>query len=319
MTTILPAGLGVSVRVPASSANLGPGFDCLGLALGIYDDVTVVTVAEPGVVLTVTGEGAATVPLDETHLVARAVRRGLAHAGAEAIGLRIECVNAIPHSRGVGSSASAVVSGLVAASALLAAAPEDLGVQALSDADLVQLSSEFEGHPDNAAASVLGGAVVTWTDDGPDGPRYAARALTVDPRIRATAFIAHTESSTSHTRGLLPDAVPRCDAVFNLSRTAVAVVALTREPELLLTATEDRLHQGYRADAMRPSAELVARLRGAGFAATVSGAGPTVLVLHTADIPSELCDDPGFTMVETSISDGPSVVDARPADAANGG
>ncbi|GAB11520.1 homoserine kinase [Gordonia araii NBRC 100433] len=311
MTTILPAGLRVAVRVPASSANLGPGFDCLGLALGIYDDVTVTTVDEPGVRLTVTGEGADSVPLDETHLVAQAITRGLAHAGAAAAGLQIDCVNAIPHSRGVGSSASAAVSGLVAASGLLGAAAEIIGTQALSDDELVQLSAEFEGHPDNAAASVLGGAVVTWTDGEGEGARYSARRLQVDPRIRATAFIAHAESSTSQTRRLLPDEVPRCDAVFNLSRTAVAVLALTREPDLLLAATEDRLHQGYRADSMAPSAELVAQLRAAGYAATISGAGPTVLVLHTADIPASAVDAPSFTMVETAISDGPTVVDAR--------
>ncbi|MFT4200743.1 homoserine kinase [Gordonia sp. (in: high G+C Gram-positive bacteria)] len=305
VTKQLPPGLRAAVRVPASSANLGAGFDCLGLALGIYDDVEVTTVAEPGVRVSVTGEGAGSVPLDQTHLVARAIERGLAHGGASATGLRVDCVNAIPHSRGVGSSASAVVAGLVAASRLLAAAPAALDLAGLTDDDLVQLSAEFEGHPDNAAASVLGGAVVSWTDGEGADARYFARRLQVDPRIRATAFIAHVESSTSHTRGLLPDVVPRCDAVFNVSRAAVAVVALTREPELLLTATQDRLHQGYRAQTMQASADLVTELRAAGFAASISGAGPTVLVLHTADIPPELSQRPGFTMVETAISDGP--------------
>jgi len=311
MTKLLPPGLRVAVRVPASSANLGPGFDCLGLALGIYDDVTVTTLDRPGVQVSVTGEGAESVPLDHTHLVARAIERGLAHGGAAAVGLEVACVNAIPHSRGVGSSASAVVSGLVAASGLLGAAAETLGAQPLSDGELVQLSAEFEGHPDNAAASVLGGAVVTWTEGSGDDTRYSARRLAIDPRIRATAFISHAESSTSQTRGLLPDTVPRRDAVFNLSRTALAVHALTREPELLLAATEDRLHQDYRAQALAPSTDLVADLRAAGFAATISGAGPTVLVLHTADIPAGLADRDGFTMVETAISDGPTVVADR--------
>ncbi|MFT3899622.1 MAG: homoserine kinase [Gordonia sp. (in: high G+C Gram-positive bacteria)] len=307
---LLPPGLEVAVRVPASSANLGPGFDCLGLALGIYDDVAVTTAAEPGVRVAVTGEGVDGVPLDETHLVARAVLRGLQHAGVAATGLRLDCTNAIPHSRGVGSSASAVVAGLLAAARLLAAAPEGVGAPTLSTDDLVQLAAEFEGHPDNAAASVLGGAVITWTENaGVPDARYAARRLSVDPRIRATAYIAHERSSTSHTRGLLPDAVPRCDAVFNVSRTALVVHALTSEPELLLAATEDRLHQGYRAETMRPSADLVAELRAAGFAAMISGAGPTVLVLHTADIPAELADRAGFTMVETTISDGPTAAD----------
>lgn len=311
MTKLLPSGLRVAVRAPASSANLGPGFDCLGLALGIYDDVVVSTVDEPGVRVSVVGEGQGAVPVDETHLVARAVLRGLGQAGAAATGLSIECVNAIPHSRGVGSSASAVVSGLVAASKLLSVAPESLALQELSDDELVQLSAEFEGHPDNAAASVLGGAVVTWTEGEGAGARYAARRLEVDPRIRATVFLSQVESSTSQTRGLLPDVVPRGDAVFNVSRTAVAVVALIGDPDLLLTATEDRLHQGYRANALRPSTDLVADLRGEGYAAMISGAGPTVLVLHTADLPPRMADRPGFTMVETEISDGPIVVDTR--------
>lgn len=296
----LTPGLRVVVRVPASSANLGPGFDCLGLALGVYDEVAV-TVTPAGVSVDVTGEAADEVPRDGRHLVARAVIRGLEFAGTSAPGLHLECTNKIPHSRGLGSSAAAVVGGLAAASALLAA---DGRRPALSDTELVQLSGEFEGHPDNAAASVLGGAVVTWmTEEG----GYFARPLHLHPAIVATAFVPQIESSTAVTRGLLPDDVPRSDAIFNLSRAALAVVALTADPACLFAATEDRLHQGYRAPAMPETAALVAELRERGHAATVSGAGPSVLVLGTVVLSDEeaaLAARHGFAMTPLPIGEG---------------
>ncbi|MFT4125294.1 MAG: homoserine kinase [Gordonia sp. (in: high G+C Gram-positive bacteria)] len=283
----LPEGISVRVRVPASSANLGPGFDCLGIALGCYDEVEVTTTAA-GVTVEVTGEAADQVPLDDGHLVARAVTAGLTRAGFTAGGLALRCTNLIPHSRGLGSSAAAVVSGLAAASGLLGAS----GMAArLTDDELVQHAGEFEGHPDNAAASVLGGAVVTWTETVDGGvDRYQARRLDVHPGIAATVFVPSTESSTAFTRGLLPDEVPRIDAVANVSRAALAVVALTTDPTVLMAATEDRLHQSYRAEAMRPTADLVAELRRRGHAATVSGAGPSVLVLGAAPLPAEILD-----------------------------
>lgn len=299
---LLPDGVSVKVRVPSSSANLGPGYDCLGLALGIYDEVTVTTGGD-GVQVTATGEGSAGVPRDETHLVARAILRGLAVAGVRVNGLWVECVNAIPHSRGLGSSASAVVSGLAAASELVA----ESGVgHAFSTEVLVEQASEFEGHPDNAAASVLGGAVVTWITPG-GNPVYRASRVDVHPDIMATVFVPSVESSTAETRGLLPEMVPRSDAVFNLSRSALNVVALTSDPSLLLDATDDRLHQGYRSVAMPQSAELVGKLRGAGHAATISGAGPTVLVLGTAEVSDDLlahAAELGFAVHTVPIADG---------------
>lgn len=270
--------------MPASSANLGPGFDCLGIALGIYDEVIVETVPD-GVTLEVEGEGADAVPRDDSHLVVRALTHGLAHAGLRAPGLTLRCVNRIPHSRGLGSSAAAAVSGLAAASGLISAAGLGPG---LSADELVQLSSEFEGHPDNAAASVLGSAVVTWTESADGVASYHAHRLPVHPDIYATVFVPDTESSTLFTRGLLPDSVPRADAVFNLSRSALAVVALTTDPRNLMAASQDRLHQPYRASAMAPTHDLVSALRARGHAATVSGAGPTVLVLGTAPVPAEI-------------------------------
>lgn len=299
----LPQGISTRVRVPASSANLGPGFDCLGIALGIHDDVSVVT-TETGLTVEVVGEAADQVALDANHLVVRAIVSGLARAGFSVAGLHVRCTNRIPHSRGLGSSAAAAVSGLAAASGLLAAA----GVSdALSTDELVQLSGEFEGHPDNAAASVLGSAVVTWTEQADGRNRFSARKLQVHPDIRATVFVPSTESSTAYTRGLLPDTVPRVDAVHNLSRAALAVVALTSDPGCLLAATDDRLHQAYRAEAMGPTADLVAALRVRGHAATVSGAGPSVLVLGGGPLPSDAIDlgvEVGFVAQAVDIAAG---------------
>lgn len=279
----LPDGVVTDVRVAASSANLGAGFDSLGVALGVYDDLRV-RVTPTGVRVAVDGEGAGAVPLDDTHLVVRALLRGLEAGGVTAPGLDIVCRNAIPHSRGLGSSAAAVVSGLAAASGLMAKS----GVrQPFSPDQLIQLASEFEGHPDNAAASVLGSAVVSWTEEVDGSPAYHARPLTVHPGIAVTAFVPQHESSTALTRGLLPDVVPRLDAVHNLSRSALAVIALTSDPSCLLPATADRLHQHYRAPVLPDTTAVVTELRARGVAAFVSGAGPSVVALHDRPIPKD--------------------------------
>ncbi len=281
----LAAGRAATVRVPASSANLGPGFDCLGLALDLWDEVTVRT-AEHGVSVSVQGEGAAEVALDGSHLVVRAIRSGLQLAGLSANevaeqGLEVACRNVIPHSRGLGSSASAVVAGLAAAKQLCGAE--------ISDEALVQRASEFEGHPDNASASVLGGAVVSWTDRLSCGEsRYRAVSLAVHPDIVPVALVSTEQSSTALTRGMLPLQVPHGDAAFNAARSALAVLALTQRPDLLLDATEDRLHQSQRAPAMPVTSAWIARLRAAGVAATISGAGPTILALTVGGLPRQL-------------------------------
>lgn len=304
MTRTLPSGLHTTVRVPASSANLGPGFDTLGLALALYDEIEVSTTTS-GLRVTVDGEGAGEVPLNPSHLVIRAIERGLEAAGVWADGLDVHTRNAIPHSRGLGSSASAAVGGLAAASALAAQLDPAL---ALTEAQLVQLSSEFEGHPDNASASVLGGAVVSWsvatteTDASSAAPRsFHAVRVPVHPDIRATVLVPTQRSSTLATRAVLPTEVPHADAAFNASRSALLVVALTEHPELLMPATEDRLHQRQRSGALPLTSDWVRRLRRAGVAATVSGAGPTVLALHTEPI------DP--VLLERAGSEGMRVLD----------
>ncbi|BAD55896.1 homoserine kinase [Nocardia farcinica] len=311
MTRTLPAGLTVTARVPASSANLGPGFDSLGMALGIYDEIEVRT-TDSGLTIRVEGEGADDVPWGPSHLVVRAIERGLEHAGVWADGLDVVCRNVIPHSRGLGSSASAVVGGLAAGCALAAKLDESLATAA---DELVQLASEFEGHPDNAAASVLGGIVVSWTETSaeaqaevPDHGRvYRAVRLDPHPTLRPVVLIPEVRSSTAHTRGLLPESVPHGDAAFNVSRAALAVVALTTRPDLLMPATADRLHQAQRAPALPLTTRWIDRLRAAGIPATVSGAGPTVLALGTGEFPAELralAAEEGLRVVEPGLAEG---------------
>jgi homoserine kinase len=265
--------MNLKVTVPASSANLGPGFDALGLALGLHDVVEVL-VTDTGLKVEVIDAGAggvSDVPTDETHLVVRALRRACAHLGVRPPGLHLRCYNAIPHARGLGSSAAAVVSG-VAAGYALAERP--------LDADALQLAAEFEGHADNAAASMFGGLVIAWSENG----CFRAERLEPHATIRPVLAVPDVRSSTNATRGLLPTQVPHVDAAFAAGRSALAVLALTARPDLLLPATEDRLHQDYRASAYPASARLVRELRAEGVAATISGAGPTVLALTTGGI-----------------------------------
>ncbi|MGE2737880.1 homoserine kinase [Mycolicibacterium vaccae] len=303
MTRTLPAGLTANAVVAASSANLGPGFDSLGLALSIYDEITVET-TRSGLVVDVEGEGEGQVPLDSTHLVVRAIERGLDTLGVTAPGLIVRCRNAIPHSRGLGSSAAAVVGGLAAANGLAA----QIDCTPMTEAELIQVSSEFEGHPDNAAAAVCGGAVVSWTDGEGDERRYAAAPIRLHPDINLFVGIPQVRSSTAETRVLLPEQVSHHAARFNLSRAALLVVALSERPDLLLSATEDVLHQTQRAPAMPASAEFLAVLRRCGIAAVLSGAGPAVLALSTrSQLPEEAvrcAADRGFRVVKTSVGNG---------------
>ncbi|MDI3315531.1 MAG: homoserine kinase [Mycobacterium sp.] len=303
MTQLLPAGLLAGAVVAASSANLGPGFDSIGLALSLYDEIVVQT-TDSGLVVEVEGEGAGQVPLGPAHLVVRAIHRGMQAAGISAAGLVVRCRNAIPHSRGVGSSAAAVVGGLAVVNGL-AAQVESIP---FSEPELIQLSSEFEGHPDNAAAAVLGGAVVSWTDRRYDPPGYAAVRLRLHPDIRLFLAVPEERSLTAETRVLLPAQVSHDDARFNLSRAALLVVALTERPDLLMAATEDVLHQPQRAPAMPASAEYLRLLRRYDIAAVLSGAGPAVIALSTEpELPLETVEygvANGFTVSKMAPGDG---------------
>ncbi|AKH84887.1 serine kinase [Streptomyces sp. CNQ-509] len=276
----------VRVRVPATSANLGPGFDTFGLALGLYDDV-VVRVAESGLHVDIAGEGAENLPRDESHLLVRAMRSAFEALGGQPRGLEVVCANRIPHGRGLGSSAAAICAGIIAARAVTIGGAERSGVlDAPERAALLELATELEGHPDNVAACLLGGFTLAWTDDGtggagtaPGDAPAAVRAIRLEPAggVVPVVFVPGNPLSTAEARGLLPRTVPHADAALTAARAALFVEALTRRPELLLTATEDRLHQDYRAPAMPESTALVARLRADGVPAVISGAGPTVL------------------------------------------
>ncbi len=266
------------VRVPATSANLGPGFDALGLALRWYDDV-VLEVHDDGVVVDVTGEGADAVDRGAANLVVRAAVAAFDALGVRPAGLVLTCTNRIPHARGLGSSAAAIVAGASAARALVVG-----GSERLDDVALLQLCCDLEGHPDNVAACLLGGLTIAYVVEGV--PR--AVRLAVRPEIAPVLLIPPTTASTTQARGMLPDLVPHAVAATNAGRAALLVAALTVDPGLLLAATEDRLHQAYRAPAMPETADLVAALRADGIPATVSGAGPTVLALPLSDDAAQL-------------------------------
>lgn len=284
----------VTIRVPASSANLGPGFDALGLALTLHDEVTAEVTGE-GLDIHVTGEGAGGVPLDETHLVVQSMDAAFDLLGGRPPGLRLTCTNAIPHGRGLGSSAAAIVGGVLLARALVAGG-EDL----MDDAAAFQLTADLEGHPDNVAAAFFGGLTIAWIDGA------AAEVERLDTDVAVTVFVPPTAVSTEKARGLLPESVPHRDAAVNAGRAALLIAALTGAPHRLVSATEDRLHQSYRSEAMPESYKLLRALRVEGVPAIISGAGPTVLVFARG--PEIVSAAPqGWTVHELDVDHGGAV------------
>ncbi|WP_200947954.1 homoserine kinase [Arthrobacter sp. Soil763] len=284
------AGQTVTVRVPATSANLGPGYDSLGLALSLYDTLTVETLDSGELEFELSGEGADTLPRDASHLVARALTEALHLLGFRHEGLRITADNVNPHGRGLGSSAAAVVAAATAANALV---PEE----SRRGRDWVlQFTSRLEGHPDNVAPAIFGGLALSWQDSD----QYSSTCATVHGSIVPVVAVPDFELSTEAARALLPASVGHHAAAMNSGRAALLIHALTQQPEFLLAGTEDYLHQSYRAQAMRPSAELIAALRRAGHAAVVSGAGPTVLVLAAGE--QEAADVVGFIEAFTAAN-----------------
>lgn len=259
----------VTVQVPATSANLGPGFDALGLALDLCDELSV-EATTGAVEIEVEGEGSGDLPDGEDHLVVRALRRGLDYAGAPQTGLRLRAHNRIPHGRGLGSSAAATVAGLLLARGMIS------DPEALDDDAVLQLATEFEGHPDNAAPALKGGVVLSWMEGE---QAHAVQLVRAEDSLAPVVLLPGATLSTHQARGLLPEQVPHSDAVHNASRAALLVHALASAPELLLQATEDRLHQEQRAPGMPESVELMRVLRQEGHPAVISGAGPSVLVL----------------------------------------
>lgn len=269
--------VGVEVVVPATSANLGPGFDSLGLALSIHDHLVAMVTEDPGVLVTVEGEGAADLPTDESHLVARAMTMAWEAMGVTPPGVVIRCHNAIPQGRGLGSSAAAIVAGLLLARALI----ED-GEAQLTDDDLLALATRMEGHPDNVAAALLGNFTTAWIDSE-DDTHASAVTRAVHAAITPLIFIPTTSMPTSEARMMLSETVDRSAAVFNVGRAALLAHALVDDPTMLFPATEDRLHQDARASAYPESHRLVTALRASSIPAVISGAGPTVLAFTTDD------------------------------------
>ena len=305
----------VRVRVPATSANLGPGFDAFGLALALHDEVEA-EITGSGLSIEVSGEGADATAAGERHLVVRAMRAGFAAiAGEQPPGIALRCANAIPQGRGLGSSAGAVVAGLLAAQALggtgspgrsgrgaamggtrspgrsgsgavlggtgspgrsrSGAVQDGPEPDPLPDDALLALAAELEGHADNAAACLAGGLTVAWNP----GTGHRAVRLEPLPAIVPVLCVPAESMSTTAARRALPPTVPHADAAANAGRAALLVTALTQAPDFLLDATQDVLHQPYRAPLMPATADLIGRLRGAGIAAVLSGAGPSVLAL----------------------------------------
>jgi homoserine kinase len=280
-----------SVRVPATSANLGPAFDCAGLALTCHD-VVEFAVVPSGLSVEVRGVGAADLPTDETHLVVRAFRAACDELGWTPSGLRVVAQNGIPQGRGMGSSAAAVVAGVMGAWALC---PD---VETIDCNAVLQVVTELEGHPDNVAACLFGGATLSWT-----GERGTiADSLPVSPEVLPVVLVPEGTLSTHAARRLLPDLVPHADAAFNAGRAALLVHALIGEPGMLLEATEDRLHQRQRTEAMPETLALIDRLRAEGHAAVVSGAGPSVLVL-TRRHPEDPAGDPAGAIRVREVTD----------------
>lgn len=262
-------GFTATVQVPGTSANLGPGFDSLGLAVSLYDTLGVTTLAGDTLEFDLHGEGVEELPRDSSHLVVRAMDLAFASLGYRRGGLRITAQNVLPHGRGLGSSASAIVAAIAAANALVDLADRQ------DRQWVLQLASEMEGHPDNVAPAIFGAVAISWEDGG----KWATTRLTPSAAVIPVVAIPNFEVKTELARGLLPATVPHADAAANSGRTALLMHALKDAPELLAAGTRDYLHQGYRATAMPESAALVAALRGSGHAAFISGAGPTVMAL----------------------------------------
>lgn len=275
-------GSSVCVRVPASSANIGPGFDSIGLALGIWDEYVVTVSTEPGLGIDVEGEGAESLPRDERHLVYRSMQRAWALLQVRSPeGLHLSCRDAIPHGRGLGSSASAIVAGIVAAQGLHDIAVGRDSANGSFDRDFTNnLAAAIEGHPDNASASVFGGMTLSWADDVVPGQIHSIQ-LEVTGDVMPLLFVPATQLPTATARAVLPEQIPHDVAAQNSARVGLLVEAVTRRPELLLAATREWLHQEQRRASFPASMALLDALRGKGHAAVISGAGPSVLVLTT--------------------------------------
>lgn len=288
------AGQDVSVRAPATSANLGPGFDALGLALTLHDTVRVRTTASGTILVRSEGEGADALPTDATHLVAASLISTLQRAGYRADGLELDTINVIPHGRGLGSSAAAIVAGVLAGNALLPTG------ERFAPAQLLQWAASLEGHPDNVAPALMGSLAISWES----GRVYHSTRVDVHPDIVPVLAVPDTALSTESARALLPTSVSHRSAAANAGRAALLIHALGADPSLLPAATQDALHQDFRAPAMLPSATLMRGMRAEGFASTISGAGPSVLTLAVGESEAGAAEDALHALLEQDETPG---------------
>lgn len=288
------------VRVPASSGNLGPGFDSMGMAHDVWDDVSVtLTTGKSRVVIL--GEGNATLPKDETHLIVRTMRETFERLGAPTPGIDMVCRNNIAHGKGLGSSAAAFTAAVMLVRELLGA-PEEF-----TNEEVLNIVAGYEGHPDNAAPAIYGGATISWRH----GDGYQTAQLPVSDQVKTTLLIPNEVLLTSAARAALPESVPHVDAAFNASRSALLAHALAADPKLLFAATEDRLHQHYRADSMAHTSAVLAALREAGWPAVISGAGPSILLFaHIDSVMTSILAEQGFRAVPSKQVSGAHAVAA---------
>ncbi|MEH0059004.1 MULTISPECIES: homoserine kinase [Auritidibacter] len=264
----VPAGITVRVSVPATSANLGPGFDAAGLAVQLFDEVEIIS-TEAGYCVEITGYGQDYLPTDSRHLIISTIRELLASIGWTVPGLKVRAINRIPHSRGLGSSAAAHVAAVLGAQGLL---PRH--AQRTHD-ELLQWAAELEGHPDNVAPALFGGLTLSWSTHA----QFHTARFEPAPELTPVVAIPDKPVATATARELLPEAVPHAEAAANAASAALLAPAITTDPSLLYVATRDYLHQEYRFAAMPHTLNVVRVMRAHGFAAVVSGAGPTVMVL----------------------------------------
>lgn len=277
-------GKTAKVRVPATSANLGPGYDSAGIALALYDDLEATILDSNELVIEIEGSGSDTLPRDGSHLVVRALARGLAECGIQTEGLHLKCINRIAQGRGLGSSSAAIVGGLALARELL----RSIGLDH-SDQRLLELANDLEGHPDNVAPAIFGGFTIAWQQEVGDVAGEPTGETAVDvyvhgvyPGIEPVLAIPNGDLATERARELMPAKVPLADAAENAASASLLSLALTSNPEFLLVGTSDRIHQYYRRFAYPDSYGLMRSLRKAGIPAAISGAGPAVIAFGVA-------------------------------------
>lgn len=279
----------VTVRVPATTANLGPGFDVLGLALNLYNYVEMEFCTE-GLIIEVDGEGSSSIPKDETNIVYQAAQKVWEKCNYPCKGVHIKLTNNIPLTRGLGSSAAAITGGIVAANALLG--------YPLTDEELLQLATGFEGHPDNVAPALLGGLVISIMD----GKQVYSHKVAIETDLQIGAVIPHFSLSTKNGRQVLPQQVSREDATFNIGRTAFLVAAfLQGNYDLLQFGMQDRLHQPYRSSLIPGMEAAFQKAREAGArGVTLSGSGPTLVAFCLQNI-DHICQEMKSAFTEQGI------------------